>query len=300
MKMVVRVPGTSANLGPGFDMLGVALSVYNTFVFETIAVGVEVSGCNAAYAGEGNLAVQAWRAVERKIGAAPSGVRLKIQSDVPVARGLGSSAALLAAGAKAANHAYGNALSDGELLDLITAMEGHPDNVASALLGGLRASLVKDGKVYSEEFPIHPSVGFCALIPNFEMPTREARAVLPDQITRHDVVFELSHLALTLRALETADWSLLGTAMDDCLHQPYRTALIHEYDRVKAAAAEHGAAALCISGSGSTLLAAVHAQQAAAFAKAMARALADSRFGWRALALKVDCQGAQILEAQGE
>lgn len=295
MSIVVRVPATSANLGPGFDVLGIALSLYNTFEFDTLPSGLEITGCDPVYANEDNLTVRAWREVERRLGASPSGIRLHISADVPVARGLGSSAALLAAGVKAANHVHGGPLSDGELLDILTAMEGHPDNVAPALLGGLRASMMTDAGVFCTEYPVHPGLGFCALIPNFETMTHEARSVLPERVPFRDAVYDLSRFALLLRALETGDLVTLGAAMDDRLHQPYRKSLMREFDSVRAAALENGAAAFCISGSGSTLLAVVRVEEAEEFAGRMDRSLAESPCGWRAVALSVDRQGARVL-----
>ena len=295
MSVVVRVPATSANLGPGFDVLGIALSLYNTFEFDRLPSGLEITGCDAVYANEENLTVRAWREVERRIGAAPSGIRLRISADVPVARGLGSSAALLAAGVKAANHIYGEPLSDGELLNILTEMEGHPDNVAPALLGGLRASMMTDQGVFCTEYPVHPELRFCALIPNFETMTHEARAVLPEKVPFRDAVYDLSRFALLLRALETGDRSTLYAAMDDRLHQPYRKPLMREYDQVRAKALDNGAAAFCISGSGSTLLAVVRADEAEDFTERMERSLSDSGCGWKAVALNVDRQGAKIL-----
>ena len=290
MKLRLRAPATSANLGPGFDVLGVALNLYNRFAFDTDCDGLQISGCDPAYATEENLAVQAWRAVEARLGARPCSLRLDIAAGVPVARGLGSSATLLAAGAAAANCAYGEPFSREELLEIIAAIEGHPDNVAPALLGGLRASRMADGQVLSVDCPVAPSLGFCALVPNFETRTEDARRVVPRQVALPDAVYNLSCLALTLRALETGDMALLSAALDDRLHQPWRRDLIHEYARVEAAAQARGAA-LCISGSGSTLLALLPAAETAAFATAVGTGLADSAYGWRAYPLQVDRQG---------
>ena len=171
MSVRIAVPATSANLGPGFDVLGLALSLHNVFEFDAQAEGLSITGCDPAYAGEDNLAVAAWRAVERRAGAKPSGIRLHIETNVPVARGLGSSATLLAAGALAANYFLGAPLGQDEILSILTELEGHPDNVAPALLGGLRGSMAVDGRVLCAEYPVHPGFGFCALIPNFETST---------------------------------------------------------------------------------------------------------------------------------
>ena len=296
MSVRIAVPATSANLGPGFDVLGLALSLHNVFEFDAQAEGLSITGCDPAYAGEDNLAVAAWRAVERRAGAKPSGIRLHIETNVPVARGLGSSATLLAAGALAANYFLGAPLGQDEILSILTELEGHPDNVAPALLGGLRGSMAVDGRVLCAEYPVHPGFGFCTLIPNFETSTRDARRVLPGQVPFSDATANLARLALTLRALETGDAEMLGAAMDDRLHQPYRKQLIHEYDRVRALALANGAAAFCISGSGSTLLSVVRAEEAETFAERMESALDECLYGGRALALHPVFDGARILE----
>ena len=295
MSIRLRVPATSANLGPGFDVLGVALSMYNYFEFDTIDSGLEITGCNPDFANEDNYAILAWRAVEKKIGAAPCGIRLNISAEVPVARGLGSSATLLAAGAEAANHHYGDPLDDIALLEIITAIEGHPDNVAPALLGGLRASMMTDGKVFGLEYPVHPALGFCALVPNFETTTHEARGVLPKEVPFADAVFNLSRLAVMLRALETGDLADLGATMADKLHQPYRKSLIHEYDLVRQTALDLGASAFCISGSGSTLMAILPVAETEVFARKIEEKLAASPYAWRAYPLCVDTDGAKVL-----
>jgi len=290
MKVKLRVPATSANLGPGFDTLGVALSLYNRFEFDTDCEGVAVSGCAPEFAGEDNLAVRAWRAVEALAGARPSGLRLQIDARVPVARGLGSSATLLAAGAAAANIALGRPLDDSALLTLIAGMEGHPDNVAPALLGGLRASILRDGRALSVEYPVHPSLGFCALVPDSEVSTAQARRALPPSVPLRDAARTLSSLALLLRALETGDAALLPWALDDRLHQPWRRKLIPDYDLAEASAKELGGA-LCISGSGSTLLCILPAAEVPSFAAAMQQRLSGSPHGWRALPLQADLSG---------
>ena len=264
--------------------------------FDTEQEGLLVTGCPAAYATAENLAVRAWRAVETRVGAWRSGLRVRIQANIPPTRGLGSSAALLAAGAAAANLACGEPFTRAELLDLIAEMEGHPDNVAPAMLGGLQASMPVGREVRTAEYPVHPSLGFCALVPDFEVSTKRARQALPHTIPQRDAAYNLAHLALTLRALGDGDAALLSEAMDDRLHQPWRLGLIPGYDHMVSLAKDMGCAAVCISGSGPTLLCVMDAARVKTFAMDMAWCLADDPHAWRALPLEVDRKG--VCEAE--
>ena len=255
--MKFRVPATTGNTGPGFDSVGLAFTLYARFEAELLPAGqLAISGCEAKYQNEENLAVQAFRAVEKRLGVRPAGLKLHIDTDVPISRGLGSSATLLAAGAFAANALHGAPLDKEMLLDVTTQMEGHPDNAAPALYGGLCASVVGgDGRVLCVRYPVAPSVRFAALIPDFPLATAEARRVLPASIPRADAVFNISRTAILMRGMEMGDYALLSAALDDRLHTPYRKALIHDFDFVRAQALEAGARALVISGAGPTLLA---------------------------------------------
>ena len=289
--MKLRVPATTGNAGPGFDSTGLAFTLYARFEAELLGAGkLEISGCEACYQNEENLAVQAFRAVEKRIGARPSGLKLHIDTDVPISRGLGSSATLLVAGAFAANALYGNPLDKGALLEIVTAMEGHPDNVAPALYGGLCASVVReDGRVLCVNYPVAPAVKFTALIPDFPLSTAEARKALPKAVPFKDVVFNISRTALLMRGMEAGDYDLLSAALDDRLHMPYRKALIHDFDFVRAQSLEAGAGALIISGAGPTLLA-LHANPER-FAPEIEARLAGLTHKWRAVPLDVDTMG---------
>lgn len=289
--ITVRVPGTTANLGPGFDCFGMALSVYGTLRFEEREAGLMFSGVDARFQNEENLAVTAYRRALREIGAAQKGLYVEIQSDIPVSRGLGSSASLIVAGIAAANAAHGYPLTENDMLRLATELEGHPDNVAPALMGGLTASIMADDRVYAMRCPIAENVRACVLIPDFELSTHKARAVLPAQVPFADAVFNASHAAVMLRALETGDMAAIGAAMRDRLHQPYRKALIDEYDKVQALAIKNGAAAFAISGAGPTLLC-LHDR--ADFAAQMEKDVRELKNHWRVMELRVDTQGVRI------
>ena len=163
--VTVRVPATTANLACGFDTLGCALSLYNTLSF-TLSDRLSFTGCDEEFQTPDNLACQGFDAVYARLGRPAPAVHIDIRADIPVCRGLGSSAAMLAAGAMAANALSGAKLSKAELLSIITPIEGHPDNLAPALFGGLVASTSRDGKVYSAHYPVHESLHFVVLSPD--------------------------------------------------------------------------------------------------------------------------------------
>ena len=288
----VRVPATTANIGPGFDCLGCALGLYAYFDCEIMEGGLEITGCPEAFRNEENLFVRAFRRAEREIGAHSPGLRLHIQTEVPVSRGLGSSASLLAGGVAAANWFHGSPMSRQKQVELCNEMEGHPDNVAPAVLGGMCASVVRDGHPVTVQPQISSRVGFIALIPNFETETKAMRAVLPKQIPFADAVFNASRLAVMMYGFEKGDLALIGQSLDDRLHQPYRKSLIHEYDRAERAAMAAGCAAFCISGSGSTCLGVAEAARCGEIAREIQRSLDGSVYDWRVLALEIDMDGA--------
>ena len=290
----VRVPATTANLGPGFDCMGCALSLYADFTCELIPEGLEITGCDPCYQNADNLFVVAYRRMEDRLGIPHAGLRLHVQTHVPVSRGLGSSATLLVAGAYACNALNGERLDKQAVVEIANGIEGHPDNVASCCFGGMNTSIIQYGVPITAPVPISGVIGFVALIPDYEVPTREARAVLPDSYTRADAVFNISRLGVLLRAFETGDLMLIGQAMDDRIHQPFRRALIHDYEKAERACLDAGAAAFCISGSGSTCLAVVDVYRKDMIAQRIREALADSPWNWRIEALTVDRLGAHV------
>ena len=292
--MKVLVPASSANLGPGFDCFGVAWRLYNELEFIPGGDGLMITGCDEKYRGADNLAYRAYCSVLERAGLKPEPLRINfLRSDIPISRGLGSSSALLVGGVIAANALHSLGMDRDELFSLATALEGHPDNVAPALLGGLTVSIMADGQAIAVPCPVSERIYVCALVPDFELSTHRARAVLPQSVPFADAVFNVSRAAATLRALETGDCGLLSIALDDRLHQPYRQELIAEYAPVRALALSCGAAAVCISGAGPTILC-LHAQ--ADFAARMTQAVSALHHNWRVLPLRVDPQGARVLE----
>lgn len=288
-KITVRVPATTANIGPGFDSMGCALALYNYITCEVLPAGkLVITGCPEPYQNEENLAVQGYRAVLSRLGLPNEGLSLNIRAEIPVCRGLGSSAAMIAGGAAAANLLHGASLSSAELLAVTNEIEGHPDNLAPAIYGGLTASLVEDGIPRTVRLPLSPTLRWVAAIPNFELSTHLARAVLPKEVAFVDAVYNASHVAVLVGALGRGDRELIAMALRDRLHQPYREKLIPEYNKVKTAAEQCGAIAFCISGAGPTLLALT---DEASFAAQFAEKCKRLEHRWNIMELAVDTEG---------
>ena len=293
-RVTIRVPATTANLGPGFDAFGCALSLYTDVTFEETASGLEITGCDEEYTGPDNLAYVSYCAVLESMSEEVRGVKIHIDAQIPIGRGLGSSAALLVAGAMGANVLRGNRLSTQGLLNITNAMEGHPDNLAPAFYGGLTASMVDNGLPVTVNFPLHPDWDFIALIPDFHLATTFARSVLPAQLPRPDAVYNISHGAMVLKALELGDEKLLRTAMQDRLHQPYRKSLIPDYDAIEALVRTTGAG-FCLSGAGPTLLCITRDK---ALEEKLAKKLNTiTEKTWQIIPLHVEFEGARVISA---
>lgn len=289
--VTVRVPATTANLGPGFDTLGLALALYNTLTFEELPEGLSFDGVEPEYATAENLAVVSYKAVMDRLGLPMPGLRIGIQADIPICRGLGSSAALIAAGAAGANANHGSPLSREELLAVCNDIEGHPDNLAPAIFGGLVASFVENGRPYIARYALHRSLHCTALIPDFQLSTHLARGVLPESVPYFDAIFNVSRTAVLLKALETGDLESVSVALNDKLHQPFRRTLIPGFDEAEALAKECGCTAFFISGAGPTLLCLWADPQ---FDRRLSEKLPTLPGHWRQLPMAVDHEGIVI------
>ncbi|WP_264326098.1 homoserine kinase [Romeriopsis navalis] len=301
MFTTVRVPATTANIGPGFDCLGAALTLYNEFTFNRStsdrALTITVAGINAEQVGRNadNLVYQAFSQLFQHIGQAVPPISLHIQMNVPLSRGLGSSATAIIGGLVGANELAGQPLSQAQLAELATVMEGHPDNVVPALLGGARISAVGIERAWEvAELVWHPQIVPVVAIPDFELSTQSARSVLPETYSRSDAVFNTSHLALLLQglAMNNADW--LKAALQDKIHQPFRQSLIVGYEAVHAAAIAAGAHGLVISGAGPTLLALCPAARAEAVSHAMLNTWKNISVNATTMVLRLDTTGTVV------
>ncbi len=288
----IRVPATTANLGPGFDAFGCALGLYTDVTFTETDGGLEITGCDEAYTGPDNLAYSAYCAVLDSLSEEVKGVHIHIDAHIPIGRGLGSSAALLVAGAMGANVLRGNKLSIQGLLNITNAMEGHPDNLAPAFYGGLTASMVDNGLPVTVNFPLHPDWEFLALVPDFSIQTSLARSLLPGELPRADAVYNIAHGAMVLKALELGDEKLLRSAMQDRLHQRYRKQLISDYDRIEGLVRTTGAA-FCLSGAGPTLLCITRNREVKEILQKKLPAITTAN--WQLMPLYVEFQGARVV-----
>ena len=267
----VSVPATSANVGAGFDSLGLAVSLHNVFTFEE-AEGIQISSVDGTHvpAGSNNLVYRSARVVYDQLGIPLRGLRITQRNDIPMARGLGSSSACIVAGILGANALLGGRLTKRQMLTLATAIEGHPDNVAPAMLGGFVTSVIDEGQVYSVKKDIDPELAFAAFVPDFRLLTAKARAALPQMVSHKDAVYNLSRAALATAAFCDGDYALLGVATKDVLHQQYRLPLIQGGDEIFELALDLGAMAAYISGAGPTIMAVVHRDDQVFFERAAA------------------------------
>ncbi|HIE51544.1 MAG TPA: homoserine kinase [Armatimonadetes bacterium] len=272
-RVTVTVPATTANLGPGFDSLGLALGLYNRLEAEFRAepgwhLEIVGAGADTLPRDETNIVVEAMQRVFERGGNPPSGVRLRLTNEIPLARGLGSSAAARVAGLAAANALAQANLSEAELLRLAAELEGHPDNVVPAVCGGFTVTAMAGSQPLYVRFDPPSGLRAVIAVPDFELPTAQARAALPETYSRADAVHNLSRTALVVAALASERLDLLRAAMEDRIHQPYRLPLIPGAEEVLAVALEAGALGVALSGAGPTLLA-LTAENAAAIAQAM-------------------------------
>ncbi|MFQ4144300.1 homoserine kinase [Chlorogloeopsis sp. ULAP02] len=294
----VIVPATTANLGPGFDCIGAALTLYNEFKFTNhnqAGVTITVTGLEAEQVktDESNLLYQAFVKLYQHLGQTPPPVQIDIKLAVPLARGLGSSATAIVGGLVGANLLAGEPLTQSQVMELAIAMEGHPDNVVPALIGGCRLAASSDWGWEICDVPWHEDIVPVVAIPNFELSTQEARRVLPTQVSRADAIFNTAHLGLLLRGLETGRKDWLRAALQDKLHQPYRESLIQGYEDVKEAALAAGACGMVISGAGPTLLALTDTAHSEVVVAAMSSAWQQQGISPVVRSLAVDTQGAR-------
>ncbi len=259
MKLHIRVPATTANLGPGFDCLGLALDWWNTIEVETIERGLQVEvDCPPGVdipRNRNNLVVYGIDAVYRLAKQKRPPLRIHITTHIPIARGLGSSSAAIVGGLVAANTLLGNMYSRDELVTLATGIEGHPDNVAPALLGGLMVAAMEGKQVTVARFPVPRELRCVLFIPSTTLLTKKARGILPKRIPRADAIYNASRVALWIAALRERRWEWLDAATQDRLHQPYRAKLVPGMYALFDAAKDAGARGAALSGAGPSIIA---------------------------------------------
>lgn len=306
MNITIRVPATSANLGPGFDSLGLALDLWNeTVITLAIEYTVQVNGegRERLSRGENNVIIQSARKLAELAGKRLPPFHVDCINRIPLSSGLGSSAAAKLTGLLGANVLLGKPLKKEEILNLATEMEGHPDNAAPALLGGLVVSTIENGKVLAHKINIdgnHSSLGGVELpfyvtvvLPDFHISTKQARKSLPEQVAMRDAVHNISRAIMVTEAFRSRDLDLLGKAMTDTLHQPYRLSLIPGAQAALDAAKEAGAAAVALSGAGPSLIA-FSSKLDPAIGEEMQRAFEEAGLQARIFPLQMSNHGAEV------
>jgi homoserine kinase len=291
--VVITVPATSANLGPGFDALGLALELRDRVELVAGAASPRVWSSRPLPGGDDNLALRAAKRVCAEVGAEPSFL-LRLHLQIPVGRGLGSSAAAIVGGLMAANAWLGSRLPLERLLDLATEIEGHPDNVAPALMGGLCVACRGSGGVSAVRLAPPRDLVAALAIPERSLPTVAARRVLPARVPFADAVFNVQRAALLVAALATGRAEVLAEATRDRLHQPHRLPLVPGLAPAIEAARAAGAAGAFLSGAGPSVLALCHPDQAASVAQAMAAAMQTAGQAADARVLPLAAAGARI------
>ena len=272
----VRVPATSANVGAGFDALGLAVSMYNVVEFSPCdRLEISTSDGTKVPTGSSNLVYRAAKAVYDQVDRPFTGLRMVQTNTIPLARGLGSSSACIVAGILGANALLGGPLTRRQMLTLATAIEGHPDNVAPAMLGGFVTSAFDEGQVYSVKKDIREDLVFGAFVPDFKLLTEQARQALPGTVSHKDAVYNLSRAALATAAFCDGEYDLLHVATKDALHQKYRLPLIPGGAEVFELALDLGAYAVYLSGAGPTIMAVLHRSDARFFDRAAERLAQD-------------------------
>ncbi|MBC8531022.1 homoserine kinase [Gehongia tenuis] len=255
----VFVPATSANMGAGFDCLGMALSLYNTVIVDPREEGLILdfpeSDLPLVEEGENNLVYRTMKETYKIVGRPMPGLYLRQINGIPITRGLGSSAACIVAGIIAANALMGQPLKKRDIIELATRMDGHPDNVLPALIGGVTVAAMENERVYYVKQMSVDFVRFAVMIPDFPLPTSMARGILPEEISRKDAVYNISRASLMMASLITGKVENLWAASDDRLHQPYRKKFIPHFDDIVAKAKELGAKGMFLSGAGPTMIA---------------------------------------------
>lgn len=300
MRLVVSVPASSANLGPGFDAFALALGLYTTVELVTSDDDVPRVVEGPELGGGTNLVLVAFQTLAGAIQRDLPGCRISIRSDVPLARGLGSSAAAIIAGLVAANRLFDDPLDDIDILRLAIEIEGHGDNVAAALFGGVALVVPESDQLIYRNLPVAGPLRAIVFIPERTGLTREARAVVPAAISRTDAIANAARCALLTVALTGGEFTLLGEAMADRLHQPFRAALYPYLSAMIDAARRAGAYGASLSGAGPAVLSLAPPQQAAQVAAAMAATAGNAGVAGQAVELEIDDRGATASELVAE
>ena len=297
----VRVPASSANIGPGFDSFGIALSLYNTIRVSETDKGLTITASeneNIIPKDKNNLIYKSVIRAFDEVGYTAHGLKISQKSCIPMTRGLGSSSSCIVGGLVAGNILSGRKLTVQRIFELADEIEGHPDNVAPALFGGFCISCIDGGKLYRKTIRPDGRIKFVAMIPDYFVATKKSRTLLPKAVVTEDAVYNLSHASMLAAAFATGDYSNLDVFTSDRLHQPYREAIIDRMGEIFAASEKLGAYAAYLSGSGPTIMALVSADDLS-FAEKMQSWLKKRGIDRKCVELTVDNVGAIAVEHKG-
>ena len=295
----VRVPATSANIGPGFDSMGLALGLYNYVTAEETDCGLKIDILDETAAflakDERNLVYRSMKAVFDKVGYQPKGLHLTMENNIMVTRGLGSSSAGIVSGLVAANEICGKPLSPETILYMASEIEGHSDNVTPALLGGFTVNIKNNNKIQYVRCEIGDELKFAAFVPDFYLQTKKARAVLPRSVSMRDAVYNTGHSALLAASIMSGKYENIRGAIGDKLHQRYRKGLIPKMDDLFSYCYSNDALGVYLSGAGPTIVAIVHKDNQT-FEEEMKKIISQKMRNWKLYMLEADNCGAVICD----
>ena len=255
--LTIKVPASSANIGPGFDCLALALDIWNTITVSSGDNTVSINGYGKEFLtkNQSNLILKSFHRIFQETGQSPPSVHFECENNIPIGKGLGSSAASVIGGLIAGNQLLNNPFTNNQILSFASDIEGHPENAAAALLGGFQIVIKSPNTLLTSEVHLKESMKAILFIPEIEMPTAESRKVLKSTISRDDAIFNIGRAALLVNALSLGDLELLSTATEDRLHQPARQKIFLPMSNLFNAAKNSGALAYFLSGAGSTVIA---------------------------------------------
>ncbi len=300
-RVMVRVPATTANMGAGFDSLGVALRLYNEIEAEETGGGLEIQIADNGTkdflpTDEKNLIYKTMKYLFEKTEYCPKGLWLRLTNNIPVTRGLGSSSACIVGGLVAANRLCGDRFTQRELMCMAAKLEGHSDNSTAAIAGGFTISVFEKEDIFYYSHKVSGDLKFLLLIPDYAVTTKKARSTLPGHYTLRDVSFNISHTALLVAAMLSGEYENLLCAVDDRVHEPYRKTFIDGYQKIYNRLKSYGALGTYISGSGPTMVSLVEGDDAQSFQNDMSEYMAKFYPNWEVRLLDADNEGVKILE----
>lgn len=292
--VTVKVPASTANLGSGFDCMGIALDLYSVATFEEIDTGLEININDPSReflpTDESNYVYQAMLKVFNKCNRFPKGVRISSHTDIPITRGLGSSSSSMVMGLFGANELVGKPFSKDELLQMAYEIEGHPDNVTPTIFGGFTVAVNDNNKIIYTKTEIDKSVCFAAMVPEFYLATRKSRSVLPKNVPHKSATYNIAHAAYMASAIAKGDYSAFAVGTKDKIHQKYRFEMVKSAEFIIRSAKRFGATCGYLSGAGPTIISVVENNHDE-FATKMNELIATNLKNWKLYMLHADNDG---------